>query len=52
MSWSLTKQGILLIEFGLSWTTSRPDEKDLFLKFVIREIRKFPNEIQTFFPSL
>ena len=27
-----------------------PDEKDLFLKFANREIRKFPNEKLTFFP--
>ena len=41
--------GILHTEFGLIWTTPLPDEKDLFLKFVIREIRKFPYEKLTFF---
>ena len=30
-------------------TIPRPDEKDLFLKFVIREIRKFPYEKLIFF---
>ena len=41
---------ILHNEFGLIWTTPWSDEKDLFLKLVIREIRKFPYEILTFFP--
>ena len=36
-------------EFGSILTTPRPDEKDLFLKFVTCEIRKFPNENLTFF---
>ena len=40
---------ILHTEFGLIWTTSWPDKKDQFLKFVIREIRKFPYENMTFF---
>ena len=40
---------ILHTEFGLIWTTPWSDEKDLFLKLVIREIRKFPYEILTFF---
>ena len=35
--------------FVLIWTTPWPHEKDLFLKFVIREIRKFPYEKLTFF---
>ena len=35
-----------LVPFG---KTPWPDEKDLFLKFVIREIRKFPIEKLTFF---
>ena len=35
--------------FFFIWTTPRPDEIDLFLKFVIREIRKFPYEKLTFF---
>ena len=36
-------------QFGSLWTTPWPDEKDLFLKFVICEIRKFPCEKLTFF---
>ena len=40
---------ILHTEFGLIWTTPWPDEKDLFLKFANREIRKFPNEKLTIF---
>ena len=40
---------ILHTEFYLIWTTPWSDEKDLFLKLVIREIRKFPYEILTFF---
>ena len=40
---------ILHTEFRLIWTTPWSDEKDLFLKLVIREIRKFPYEILTFF---
>ena len=35
--------------FGLTWTTPWPDQKDLFSKFVIREIQKFPCEKLTFF---
>ena len=42
---------ILHAEFGLIWTTPWPDEKDLFLKFLFREIQKVPNEILTFFLS-
>ena len=45
----LTTHGILHTEFGLIWTTPWPDEIDLFSKFLIREIRKFPYEILTFF---
>ena len=45
----LGTHGILHTEIGLIWTTPWPDEKDLFLKFVIREIRKFPYEKLTFF---
>ena len=41
--------GILDTEFGLIWTTPWPDEKDLFLKFIICKIRKFPYEKLTFF---
>ena len=46
--YTLVTHGILLTEFGSIWTSPWPDEKDLFLKFVIREIRKFPYEILTF----
>ena len=31
------------------WTTPWPDEKDIFLKFFIRNNRKFPYEKLTFF---
>ena len=41
--------GIFHAEFGLIWTTPWHNEIDLFSKFVIREIRKFPYEILTFF---
>ena len=47
--YNLVTHGILDTEFGSIWTTPWPDEKDLFLKFVICEIRKFPYEILTFF---
>ena len=40
---------ILHNEFDLIWTTPWSDEKDLFSKLVIREIRKFPYEILFFF---
>ena len=40
---------ILHAEFGLIWTTPWPNEIDLFSKFVICEIRKFPYEKLTFF---
>ena len=36
------------IEFALVWTTASSDEKDLFLKFVNREIRIFPYENSIF----
>ena len=39
-------------KLGMEYTmeyTPWPDEKDLFLKFVFRENRKFPYEILTFF---
>ena len=39
---------ILDTEFGSILTTPRPDEKNLFLKFVTCEIRKFPYENLTF----
>ena len=47
--YTLDTHGILHTEFGSIWTAPRPDEKDLFLKFVICEIRKFPYEKLTFF---
>ena len=47
----LIKLVILHAEFGLIWTTPWPDEKDLFLKFLFREIQKVPYEILTFFLS-
>ena len=47
--YTLTALWILHNEFGLIWTTPWPDEKDLFLKFVIREIHNFPYEKLTFF---
>ena len=40
---------ILNTEFGLIWTTPWPDEKNLFLKWLFREIRKIPYENQIFF---
>ena len=40
---------ILHAEFCLIWTTPWPDEKDLFLKFLFREIQKVSHEILTFF---
>ena len=39
---------ILHTEFGFIWTTPWPDENDLFLKFIIREIRKIPYDNLTF----
>ena len=46
---TLPTQGILHAEFRSIWTTFRPDEIDLFSKFVIRKIRNFPYEKLTFF---
>ena len=40
---------ILNAEFGLIWTTPWPDKKDLFLKFLFREIQKVLYENPTFF---
>ena len=37
----LGAQGILHTEIGSIWRNSWPDGNDQFLKFVIREIRKF-----------
>ena len=42
-------RGILNTQFGSIWSTPWPDEKDLFLKLNIRNIRKFPYEKLTFF---
>ena len=47
--YTLDTQGILHTGFGSIWTSPWPDENDLFLIFVIREIRKLPYEILTFF---
>ena len=47
--YNLVTHGILDIEFGSIWTTPWPDEKDLFLKLVIRNNSKFPYEKLTFF---
>ena len=47
--YNLFTHGILDCKFGSLWTTPWPDEKDLFLKFVICEFRKFPYEKLTFF---
>ena len=49
LHYNLNSTGSLGYHFGLLWTTPWPDEKDLFLKFVICEIRKFPIKILTFF---
>ena len=48
-SQNLPTLGILHTKFGLIWTTSWPDKKDLFLKFLFRESQKVPHEILTFF---
>ena len=47
--YTLSTNGILHTKFGLISTTPWSDERDLFLKFVICEIRKFPYEKLTFF---
>ena len=47
--YNLVTHGILDNKFGSLWTTPWPDQKDLFLKFVICEIRKFPYANLTFF---
>ena len=49
-SYTLPRQEILHTEFGLIWTTPWPDQKDLFLKLFIREIRNLSYEKLTFFP--
>ena len=40
---------IVCAKFGTIWTIFWPDQRDLFLEFVIREIWKFTHEIPTFF---
>ena len=40
---------ILNAVFGFIWSTPWPDKKDLFLKFLFREIQKFLYENPTFF---
>ena len=42
---------ILFANFGPIWSTFWPYEKDLFLKFAIGKIRKFPYAKITFFPK-
>ena len=49
LHYNLHTTGSLGYHFGSFWTTPGPDKKDPFLKFVICEIRKFPNENITFF---
>ena len=49
LSQSLPTPGILHTKFGLIWTASWPDKKDLFLKFFIWKNRKFPYEKLIFF---
>ena len=44
LSQSLPTLTILHTKFGLIWTTSWPDKKDLFLKLLIWKNRKFPYE--------
>ena len=48
-SHNLPTPGILHTKFGLIWTTSWPDKKDLFLKIIFWEIQKVPYEILSFF---
>ena len=48
-SYPLPTQWLLLTEFASIWTTPWPVQKELLLKFVIREIKKFFYEILTFF---
>ena len=46
---SLPTLRILYTKFGLIWTTSWPDKKDLFLKLLIWKNRKLPYEKLSFF---
>ena len=47
-SYTLATKGIHYTQFGSIWTTFRPNEKDLFLKFLSREIQKLTYAILTF----
>ena len=47
--YTLVTHGILDTKFGSIWTTSWSDKKDLFLKFLFREIQKVPYENPIFF---
>ena len=49
LSQSLPTLGILHTKFGLIWTTSWPDKKDLYLKIANPISRYFPYEKLTFF---
>ena len=49
LSQNLPTLGILHTKFGLIWTTSWPDKKDLFQKLLIWKNRKFPYEKLIFF---
>ena len=49
LSWNLPILRILHNKFGLLWTASWPDKKDLFLKYLIWKNRKFPYEKLIFF---
>ena len=49
LHYTLHTTGSLGYHFGSLWTIPWPDKKDLFLKFVICEIRKFLYEKLNFF---
>ena len=49
LSQRLPTLGIIHTKFGLIWTTSWPDKKDLFLKLLIWKNRKFPYDKLIFF---
>ena len=49
LSQNLPTLGVLHTKFGLIWTTSWPDKKDLFLKLLIWKNRKFPYDKLIFF---
>ena len=48
LSQSLPTLRILNTKFGLIWTASCPDKKDLYLKLLLREVQKVTYEILTF----